>query len=293
MVFRLVSAEVKDLTLELAQYFKGLEASPTERPRNELRIKQLKDKAKAGKLITFHWATAKYGGKVLRINGQHSSNMLCELDGGFPSGLKVHLDTYEVDKDEDMAGLFQQFDWRQGGRSSGDVSHAYQGLYEPLRSVPNDAAKLAIDGLSWYRRNVEGVPVPPGDDVYSLFRETGLHEYIRWIGSLFSLKTNELKRPQIVAAMYATFNVNHGDARKFWDTVARGGVQYEDNAAETVLDNWLKELLEETKRKNGKAKQLKPAHYYQGCVYAWNAHREGRTLKEIKYEHKHTLIVVE
>jgi len=292
MSFRLLNAQVLDLTLPLAQEFRDLTPSPTERPRNDLRIKQLRDKADAGRLVTFHWAKTKYRGNWLRMNGQHSSIMLCSLDGKFPQGLKVHLDEYECEKDEDMATLFQQFDWRGSGRSSGDVSGAYQGLYEPLQSVPRDAAKLAVDGLSWYRRNVEGVPVPPGDEVYSLFRETGLHEYVRWIGTVFTVKTPELKRAQIVAAMYATFHVNHGDARTFWDTVARGGVQYEDNAPATVLDNWLKTLAE-TKNKNGKGKDIKPAHYYQGSVYAWNAYRENRTLKDIKYDHKNMLTVLE
>ena len=86
---------------------------------------------------------------------------------------KVHLDEYEVASPDGLALLFRQFDDRKSGRSPGDVAGAYQGLYEPLRTVPKGAAKLGIDGVAWYRRMIEGAPVPSGDAVYSLMQETG------------------------------------------------------------------------------------------------------------------------
>src|SRR4051812_3375646 len=94
-MFRLINAEVRPLTRDLAEEFRKLEASPTERELNPSRIKHLREKAEAGQLVTFHWSTAKLGNKKLRMNGQHSSNMLCSLNGQFPNDLKVHLDEYE------------------------------------------------------------------------------------------------------------------------------------------------------------------------------------------------------
>ena len=77
----------------------------------------LREKAAAGQLITFNWATAKLGDKEYRMNGQHSSAVLCELNGSVPDGLKVHLDSYEVDNKEGLAVLFRQFDNRKSGRT--------------------------------------------------------------------------------------------------------------------------------------------------------------------------------
>jgi hypothetical protein len=285
-MFRLVKSEVRSLTPELAQEFKDLEPSPTERDLSASRVKHLMDKALADpcRLVTFHWSVAKLGNKRLRMNGQHSSNMLCELNGKFPKGLKVHLDEYEVEKDEDFAMLFQQFDDRKSGRTAGDVSGAWQGLYEPVRSVPKAAAKLSIDGVVWWRQHIEGVPVKTGDEAYSLFGETGLHAYIRWVGEVLSIKTPELKRAQIASAMYATFATNETAARAFWEQVARGGVEYEDNAPATILDGWLKSLADKEKR--NALPPLKPANYYQACIYAWNAFREEKPLKDIKFDTK-------
>jgi hypothetical protein len=94
-----------------------LEPSPTERPLKVPRLKYLQTRAEMGELITFHWARAKMGDKVLRMNGQHSSTMLEGLNGNLPGGLKVHLDTYEVDSPDALALLFRQFDARQSSRS--------------------------------------------------------------------------------------------------------------------------------------------------------------------------------
>jgi hypothetical protein len=286
--YRLVKAEIRDLTPELAEEFRNLEPSPTERELNPMRLKHLKTKAEAGQLVTFHWSVARLGEKRLRMNGQHSSNMLCGLNGQFPKGLKVHIDEYEVPNKSSLALLFRQFDDRKSNRSPGDVASAYQGLYDELHDVPKGPAKMAVEGASWYDRNVEELPPVSGDDQYIRFGEPGLHGFIRWVGEMFTIKTPELRRQTIVAAMYGTFTKNEVEARKFWAEVARGGEEYAENAPSTILDAWLKAMAE----KRGAKTEVKPANLYQGCVYAWNAYREGKTISTIKFDTKKGLYAV-
>lgn len=283
--FQLIKSDVKTLTPDLAAQFKALEASPTERDLNPSRLKMLREKAEKGLLITFHWATAKMGGKTLRVNGQHSATMLTELNGEFPQNLKVHIDEYEVDGPQGLASLFRQFDDRKSGRSSADVSGAFQNLEPALQTVPKPVGKIGVEGVNWYRDKIDGLPALKGDEQYTLFNESRLHLFLRWLGDLFSIKTPELRRVPVLAAMYGTFNANEGEARKFWDQVARGGVEYEENAPSTVLDKWLKDA------KEGELDKLKPAQYYQGCIYAWNAYREGKTINNIKADTRKALLV--
>jgi len=186
--YRLVNSEVRDLTPELAEEFRNLDPSPTERELNPARLKHLKMKAEAGQLVTFHWSVARLGEKRLRMNGQHSSNMLCGLNGLFPKGLKAHIDEYEVPNKASLALLFRQFDDRKSNRSPGDVASAYQGLYEELHDVPKGPAKMAVEGACWYDRNIEGLPPVSGDDQYIRFGEPGLHGFIRWVGELFTIR---------------------------------------------------------------------------------------------------------
>ena len=279
--FKLLKSEVQPLTRELAETFKNLEPSPTERELDPKRIKHLKEKAEAGLLVTFQWSRASMGGKQLRMNGQHSSNMLCELNGAFPEGLYVHIDDFEVNGPEGLALLFRQFDDRKSSRSPADVAGAYQMLHAGLHGVARPVAKLGIEGVCYWKQHVEGLPVPPGDDKYRQFNETGLHEFLLWINEVYSIKTPELRRAQIAAAMYATFIKDAAAARKFWADVARGGVEFEDNAPASILDGWLKAA------KEGELKEdLKPAQYYQGCIYAWNAFREDKQIKDVKADTK-------
>ena len=286
--YRLVNAEVRELTRELAEEFRNLEPSPTERELNPARIKHLKTKAEAGQLVTFHWSVARLGNKRLRMNGQHSSNMLCSLNGDFPKGLMAHIDEYEVPNKASLALLFRQFDDRKSNRSPSDVAGAYQGLYDDLHDVPRGAAKMAVEGACWYNRYVEGLPAPTGDDQYERFGEPGLHAFIRWFGELFSVKTPELRRQTIVAAMYGTWAKNEREARKFWGEVARGGVEYEDSHPATVLDGWLKAAIENKTQK----RELKPAQFYQGSIFAWNAYRDDRTITSIRFDMKKGLLAI-
>lgn len=279
--FDLVSSKCVPLTAELAKEFNEMSPSPTERELDPRRIKHLREKAEAGMLVAFHWAKAKMNGDWLRMNGQHSSAMLVGLNGTFPPDLKCHLDEYKVDGPDGLALLFRQFDDRVSSRNAKDVAGAYQGLFEPVRDVPRPSAKLAIEGVTWYRRTVEGAPVPSGDDQYQQFKETGLHSFIRWIGDAFSIKTPELRKSYIVGAMYATFISNEDEARKFWEYVAKGGKDFDDNHPSTVLSCWYQ---------RAKTKELKTppkaAEYYQAGIYAWNAFRSENTITSIRIDAK-------
>jgi hypothetical protein len=287
-MFRLINSQTKPLSLQVVEDFRKLEASPTERVLDPARIRMLREKAEAGQLITFQWSTAQLGEHKYRINGQHSSEMLCGLNGQFPEGLKVHMDEYQVDDRDSLALLFRQFDNRKSGRTPSDVSGAYQGLYPDLHDVPRSAAKIAVEGAAWYDKNIEGLPAPSGDDVYTLFGHTNLHGYICWIGDLFTIKTPELRRVTVVAGMYGTHSKNEAEARKFWAAVVRGGVEYEENHPTTILDSWLRAVAEDPKSR----RDLKPAMYYQGVVFAWNAFREGKTPTSIKYDTKKGLLPI-
>lgn len=281
--FELVKTEVLPLTLELARQFREMKGSPTERPLSQSRVEHLREKAIDGHLIPFMWATASLDGVEYRMNGQHSSEMLTTLDGMFPPNGQVFMSRYIVPDKNAMAQLFRQFDDRRSGRTTTDVAGAYQGLVDALNDVPRHIGKKAVDGIGWFNVNVEGLPSARGDDRYFLFNDTGLHPFIHWLADLFSSKTPELSKPSVIAAIFGTFEANTGEAKKFWDEVARQGDPYNDDAPTTVLDNWLRANHEHPDP------EIKPANLYQGCIYAWNASRSGKTFSAIKYDAKKAL----
>ena len=204
----------------------------------------------------------------------------------FPKNLKVFQEHYKCDSSDDFALLFQQFDDRSSSRSSGDVAAVYQGFQPVLVDVPHEIAKLAIDGYTFYQKSIEGAQnVPINDSKYALFSDTGLHPFIKWLAELHNSKTKELQKTAVTAAMYGTYAVNEGEAKRFWDLVSRGGDPDEDDLPERQLDLWLRSVYEGTIDVPASI-QWKNVCPYQACIYAWNASREGKRITSIKYDVK-------
>jgi hypothetical protein len=279
MTFSILKSEVVPLTIDFAVKHRDLPGSPTEREVNDGRIKYLTDQVKGGLAVPFNWATAQLGDKIYRVNGQHSSKALAEMDGSLPEGLVAHYTEYKVDDLVDLARLFCQFDSRKSSRTPVDISGAYQHIHPELVEIPRGIAKLSLEGYVWWAKHIEGVPVPSGDEIYVMFGQANLQSYWHFMREIYSVKTPEMKKAPIAAALYATFNLSAADARSFWADVARGGTT-DDNDPATVLDAWLKDIKEDA----DSVPNLKPGNLYQGCIYGWNAFRDHKTLSSIRYD---------
>lgn len=279
--FWLTGTRTEHLARALAEHIRTMPGSPTERFLSEDRIDELTHKAAAGLLVTFHWATAKMGEQIFRVNGQTSSTMLCRLNGAFPEDLVAHIDEYEVDSPEGLVLLFRQFDSRTSARKPLDVYMAYQNIVDTLRGVKPQIGRLGIEGIAWYLNTVEKTPAPKGDDVFSMVMDTRYQDFLLWLNTLLDNKCKEVQNKYIVAAMYATFQRKEEQAKEFWRYVVRGGVDFEESHPTTVLDKWLKEAKDKVLKKNPA-----PGEYYTGCVYAWRAVQEQRTIRTIQSEPK-------
>lgn len=275
-MFKLVKSETIPLTRELAEEFKAMTPASVEREFKPARAKALEDKANAGLLIPFNWARVKLpNGEIVRMNGQHSSNMLSGLNGAFPNGLFVHLDTFEVESDDDTVLLFRQYDPRESSRSAADVAGAYQDRHKDLEGVPRPPAKRAVEAYHWYRKNIVGISgVPRGDDRYDAFNREDLHDFITFVGDTIGKNQSEMNKEPVIAAMYATFDTNETPAREFWGIVAAGGDELNEDHPASVLSDWLIKV-----KKRELPELPKPAHLYQACIHAWNTYRTGAECK--------------
>ena len=274
--FELLKAETLPLTRDLAERHRDLISSPTERPLKSKRIVELTERIVNGQGVTFNWVTAELEKKIYRMNGQHSATTLCTLNGEFPEDLYVHLDHFKVETKEDLAELFRQFDSRMSARSPDDVAGAYQGLESDLDGVANPNGKLAIDGIDWHDHFVVGIPPRKGDDKYRLFHHEAYHDFIKWLDGLITKKNRELKPVAVVAAIWATYSANAEEAAGFWMDAAKGGDQIEEDVAYT-LSKW---LIAGLAPRSG----YKQADFYQGCIFAWNVFREGKSTVRIKHD---------
>lgn len=288
-MFKLERSEDRPITPAFAHEFASMPASPTERELFQGRVNYLDAVVKHGLAVPFNWATAQLDDTTYRVNGFHSSTALARMNGEMPEGLMAHVDHYSVKDLAGLVALFRQFDARQSARKPRDVAGAYQGCVEVLREVPRAYAKIAVEGVAWYRSEVEDVEVPKGDDQYALMNEEDLHPYILWAGQLLDVKTPELKRVPVLAAMYGTFESESEQARIFWPDVARGGKPFDEKAPATQLDGWLKSLL----KKGTRPDFVKGENVYQACIYCWNAFRAGKTFERMKWDTKKGFFEIE
>jgi hypothetical protein len=253
---------------------RAISATPVEREFNAKWALDLKARIQDGKAVSFLWAVADMPSEGrfvrLRINGQHSSWALAELlkAGELPGGLAIYLDTYSVSNEAGAVNLFRQFDARQSARRPEDISGAYQCFQPALRDCHRGVLKTAVEGITWYRREVQGKPVASGYDIYKLFDEQRLHPFLLAMNdTLKDGKANELKRVPILAAAFGTSLDDHAQAVEFWRLTALGTKRNEEDAA-TDLDNEILRL------RNDKEK-VTAGDLYAKCAKAWDAFNNG------------------
>jgi len=288
--WRRVKSETIVLPLAEAKVFAAkhhaLPHSPTERPLEKDRIKKIKERLGSNEAISFNWSVVHFAGQDHRMNGQHSSLSILEFEGTVLDDLVFHLDRYEAPSKEAMINLFQQHDARWSSRSKADIAGAYQGLTTAdVAKCDRQKAKLAVEGVVWWRKTVEKVPVPGGDEQYELFFEKSLSPFICWVDDLLTLKTPEMKFAAVAAAMYATFSKSESAAQEFWKLVALGNNGDAAHPA-TVLSGDLlasKDAKNKSGGKNSKKEGLAPGEMYGKSVLAWNAFRKGTQVGALRY----------
>ncbi len=278
--FRRVSSETlildADKARTAAKTHQSLPHGPTERTLETKRLNELLTRIRGGWMLPFLWATVTYRGVKYRMNGQHSSQAITDAGALLPPEVVIHLDHYEAPDAESMGVLFRQFDARISSRSKQDVSGAYQGLVDEVASCNRANAKLAVEGIGWYERAIEGLPVASGDDLYDKFLAAKYHGFIRWADKIISLKTPELKRAPILGAMYATFITSESGAQEFWAHAAKGDLT-DDSDPRAVLSAELVRIKEARDHANAP----KPADFYAKCIKAWNAFRGGEKIRSL------------
>jgi hypothetical protein len=264
---------------------RSIAITPVEREFDLRWATELKTRVVDGKAVAFHWAVADMadsgGFTRMRVNGQHSSWALADLlrENALPDNLVIHLDTYSVSNQDGAVLLFRQFDARKSARSKEDISGAYQCFQPELRTCNRNILKTAVEGVIWYRREVQEKPVASGDDIYWLFNEQRLHPFFVMLNeTLKSGKANELKRVPVIAAAYGTWLDDAKVSGEFWRLVALGSNRNVSDAA-SDLDAELIRIRDEKEKCN--ARDL-----YAKCAKAWEAHGDGARVSNFRVNTK-------
>jgi hypothetical protein len=179
-----------------------------------------------------------------------------------------------VSDQESAVLLFRQFDSRKSSRTKEDISGAYQCFHEAIRGCKRSVAKLAVEGMAWFRREVQGIPVPSGDDLYNFFNDQRLHPFILMMDKLIDDKCRELKRVPVAAAVYGSWLSDAKRSEEFWRLTALGTKR---NVADAAAD-----LDEELSRIREEKERTRAGELYGKCAKAWSSYLDGGRVTNFK-----------
>jgi hypothetical protein len=270
-MIRQTGTKVVQLTRELAEEFAKMPSWKGERPVRQDRLQMLIDKIDRGLFYSPAWAVATLGGKTTRMNGQHSSLALLQC-GTFPTGLQATILSFDVDRESELAELFDQFDNPQSARRMKDVLNAHAAIEAGL---PDCSAHVL-------QRILSGIAVATGqfsNDTNSE-RAALMHihtEFIRFAEKFSAIQ--HLLYQAVLAAMYLTWKRDAVRAWEFWTAVANERHPSADNATR-VLARFLVGEVAGRGRRGGMRWDRRAVTVK--CLHAWNAYwRDGFT--SLKY----------
>lgn len=268
---REIGKTTKDLTPELAQWMSSLPSLPGDRnregPKGRHRIEYLFSQLRDGKFHGPNWATVLVNGVLYRVNGGHSSLMLCECNGHFPKGLQVCIQEFACDTIIEAADLFNEFDTQVGARTKPEQTNANARIYAELDSISTKAVGDAVKGIGTALTLAHGVRVSH-DDRLRLIHSN--QDFIVWCNRF--IVRRGMQRAGTVAAMYLMFKKNKDLAAQFWTMVVD-----ESHPVNTHPTRKLAMFLRDCAADGNKKSKWSTKAFMVKAIHAWNAYRKNTT----------------
>ncbi len=267
-MIKYVGTEIVPLTKHLAIDFATMPAWRGERPLSERRVTFLLRELESGCFYTPRWAVAKLGERTIRVNGQHSSTMLARLDP-FPVGKVTMIDTYAVDSEVDLGGLFTKFDNPESTRKTREQLGAL--LPEELADLSPSAAERIAAGM-YYGRTRFNAGAARGVHVLGGAVQSS-PPFALWAQDI--LKGRVVGRTAVIASALLMWEADPNDCQLFWRRVTDEGDVNPNNPtrtlARTLRDDRGRGSVEEMKALCAKS------------VQAWNYWRRGQMIQKLSY----------
>ena len=235
----------------------------------------------------------KLNGTTYRLNGQHTATAILQVaeendQFALPD---VTLVTYTVKDETEMRSIYARID-RGAARTNMQVANSILVGTEHLAHVSKRVLGLLPVGLSiMYFENSEGRKIYAGEtaatDVQGEFLELSLQ--VSAFMDELNPKTGQhdhMFRGSVVAALYATFNVDKDDALRFWKAVATGvGFESEREPAarlRQMLQNLHVHGGQQVRSGNQRKKpSVGQESMYRACLHAWNKFRQHGAFEQV------------
>lgn len=273
-----------------ASSIKTMEAISNERKFKAVRYDRLKKAVTKGMIRPFDWAVADLNGRKIRINGQHSSQLLSNLadEGSLPNKLFVVKTTYACEEEKDVADLWATYDAKDSARTFQEIGDAFGGTDEHTKHIPSNIRNMMI---SAYGLDVFGFGYGKGssaNDRAAILLDNAEEASYIYENFLRPSQGTHLRKGAVVCAIIKTTRRNTPDAEKFWLEV-RDASNPDTNAPTRVLERFLRSariVAGNGRTLGGNAtKGTNPREVLVKCSHAWNAFKRNAST-DLKYYSK-------
>lgn len=261
------------VTRRLAEEFRDATPAPGDRPISRPRVARLRLLVASGQTLTFDWATAQCDDATYRVNGQHSSTVLAELEE-IPEHCYACVSRYSCDELEDVAELYSMFDSRASARTTRDINRTYAATCTDLDGVASRILDKIVAGLAYEKWGSN--KVTPQDRAALALDNV---DYALWVVDLIGARSEGedarlLARAPVMAAMARTYSKSKRAATEFW-TLVRDASGPDPKSPDRVLSRYLNRHSVNYGGGARRGGSVDRREMFVKCLHAWNAWRQG------------------
>lgn len=302
----LLSKSEITMTKEVAEWLCSMNEIKGERPFREQHVNHLSGEmikglfqAEQANLMTCV-CDEKYGdlpaGTEYRINGHHTSWAFIQcVEAGFTPTFTIDMLKYRAATVADMKALYARTD-AGAPRTKGHRTFVQVNDYRDYVTFSKNTIDLVSAAIPVWFANSDGIKTNlTSEQIVRIMNSTHYDLCVsvcRIITQCGVHRTGHkmIGRAPVVAAMLATAAVAATEAVEFWTGMANGIGFRDGGDPRLILRDHLSEHSLSAGRSSLKSgKDIVMAEsMYRWCLYAWNAWRRGKQLKQLRVDSKNT-----
>ncbi len=218
------------------------------------------------------------GGQSVLVNGHHTLNAIVRAN----RAIYVTIEKWEVNSPEELGSMYGKHDTK-GFRTQGDIVKAHVNanhwdLPVWICSAVVSAASVK-EGVERQYKDEKVKLLAKYIDAAVFFNDILEATVPDGVSKAIS---KHMRRKPVYAAMLYTWEKNRSDAKRFWVDV-RDGESLKRTSPALLLRDFLKDHTYNFARGSQSLGAVTMHEMLSKCIVAWNAFRDGRPLKFLKY----------
>lgn len=226
MATKLVERKVFVLSLQHAREAQDAPSIPGERPRKNKRVEYLTELIDDSQFCRadFAYAKCKEDGKRYRVNGNHTSFVLCGcIDNAdlpdFPEGIPLVVEEWECDVTSELIDIFDSYDNPQSNRTAGDRLGVHIAMHvEALDGCSRDVIAASLRGINMVLQTSKNPDEPCKKqwDVGELLKSDEAIRFCHFIQPFKDDTWQGWKDKGVCAAVFRNWRDSEDQAEEIW-----------------------------------------------------------------------------